>query len=453
MGWILDWLSARWDRVQTAFDYQWGRLNDYLINLYGVAYTVLFIYGGRTIYVVFTFWINIYYLMVTAYDRAYDFWENLYANARDVVGTWYGMAYVVLNQYKNNVVAVVVTFYGNVYWFVVTSWLALYDFGTYLYVKTKALTQGFWDNVVESFQTHWPRLFYIINDGYSNLYWTIHDAPANLRKLAGDWFTKIDALVNTYDAKIVAFFTTGYASLQTLINDDVRKINDLLNTSFPALAAIVASIKNITSFLTSDIAGKILSLTQTWYGQLTTFLQNPGAYIFAYIEAYVYPWGEGVVAEWLGAVAVTLPPRQSPFGTIAPPLPGGGAPPPGSTGKFIYPEIYHTLSGYDFGPDHPGLDFRATLGLRINASAAGIVQFVGDTGDGYGIHVDLDHGGGFLTRYAHFSGVSVVSQQNVIQGQQIGLAGSTGHSTGPHLHFEIRLNSAPLNPWLLLPAP
>ena len=94
---------------------------------------------------------------------------------------------------------------------------------------------------------------------------------------------------------------------------------------------------------------------------------------------------------------------------------------------------------------HAGLDFRGPVGAPIFAAAKGIVAFVGQR-HGYGNCVEVDHGNGLLTRYAHMSAFRSRVGQLVTSGQLIGLVGSTGRSTGPHLHFEVRLHGQPVNP-------
>jgi murein DD-endopeptidase MepM/ murein hydrolase activator NlpD len=71
---------------------------------------------------------------------------------------------------------------------------------------------------------------------------------------------------------------------------------------------------------------------------------------------------------------------------------------------------------------------------------------VADWNGGYGLLVVVEHGGGLQTRYAHLSRLGVVAGQRVSQGDIVGLVGSTGHSTGPHLHYELRRNGQPVNP-------
>jgi murein DD-endopeptidase MepM/ murein hydrolase activator NlpD len=94
---------------------------------------------------------------------------------------------------------------------------------------------------------------------------------------------------------------------------------------------------------------------------------------------------------------------------------------------------------------HPGLDFGAEARTQIHAAGGGMVVVAGDCG-GYGNCVVIDHGGSLATLYGHQSDVLVRVGDSVTAGQVIGLVGSTGISTGPHLHFEVRLHGAPIDP-------
>lgn len=94
---------------------------------------------------------------------------------------------------------------------------------------------------------------------------------------------------------------------------------------------------------------------------------------------------------------------------------------------------------------HAGMDFRATTGSSVRASGAGTVASSGWNG-GYGRMVEIDHGNGLVTRYAHMSKILVGEGDKVQAGDVIGKVGSTGRSTGPHLHYEVRRNGKPLNP-------
>jgi murein DD-endopeptidase MepM/ murein hydrolase activator NlpD len=97
------------------------------------------------------------------------------------------------------------------------------------------------------------------------------------------------------------------------------------------------------------------------------------------------------------------------------------------------------------GAFHPGLDFRGPMGAPIYAAAKGFVSFAGPRA-GYGKCIEVTHGNGLVTRYAHMSGFRARLGQPVAAGQLIGAIGSTGRSTGPHLHFEVRINDRPVNP-------
>lgn len=94
---------------------------------------------------------------------------------------------------------------------------------------------------------------------------------------------------------------------------------------------------------------------------------------------------------------------------------------------------------------HAGLDFKGPIGAPIFAAANGRVSFIG-VQQGYGNVVEVDHGNGLMTRYAHMSGFRARVGQPVEAGQVIGLIGNTGRSTGPHLHFEVRINDRAVNP-------
>lgn len=94
---------------------------------------------------------------------------------------------------------------------------------------------------------------------------------------------------------------------------------------------------------------------------------------------------------------------------------------------------------------HEGMDFACDVGTPVYATGDGIVN-AADWHSGYGNRIDIDHGFGYLTRYAHLSKISVKPGQSVKRGDLIGLSGNTGKSTGPHLHYEVRLKDVPQNP-------
>jgi murein DD-endopeptidase MepM/ murein hydrolase activator NlpD len=104
---------------------------------------------------------------------------------------------------------------------------------------------------------------------------------------------------------------------------------------------------------------------------------------------------------------------------------------------------YHPILGG--WRQHSGVDLAAATGTPVTAPSPGVVVAAQWWG-GYGLFVAIDHGKGMQTRYGHLSAVSVAPGQQVKTGQVIGYVGSTGNSTGPHLHYEMRLNGQPLDP-------
>jgi murein DD-endopeptidase MepM/ murein hydrolase activator NlpD len=97
------------------------------------------------------------------------------------------------------------------------------------------------------------------------------------------------------------------------------------------------------------------------------------------------------------------------------------------------------------GKFHTGVDIEAPYGTPVRATADGDVSGA-SMGAGYGREVVLDHGHGFLTVYGHLSAIAVIAGQRVIRGQVIGYVGQSGRATGPHLHYEVRVNNVPVNP-------
>lgn len=141
----------------------------------------------------------------------------------------------------------------------------------------------------------------------------------------------------------------------------------------------------------------------------------------------------------------------APIGPATPPIPDGAP-------HFILPVVGRPSSGYGLRTDpiqgtqvqHPGFDLAAGPGSDVSAAARGTVIFAGPAGT-YGNLVALRHEGGFETRYAHLSAVEVQVGDQVDAGQEVGKVGTTGYSTGPHLHFEVRRDGKAIDPAPLLP--
>ncbi|MGM9921619.1 MAG: peptidoglycan DD-metalloendopeptidase family protein [Bhargavaea sp.] len=119
-----------------------------------------------------------------------------------------------------------------------------------------------------------------------------------------------------------------------------------------------------------------------------------------------------------------------------------------STGKFIWPAQGGYISsqkGQRWGRQHNGIDIARPKGKAILSADAGTVTETGPLG-GFGNRVVVDHGNGYTTLYAHLASISVKPGQKLAQGQKLGVMGSTGNSTGVHLHFEVRKNGQLINP-------
>ncbi|MCG2783878.1 MAG: M23 family metallopeptidase [Anaerolineae bacterium] len=125
-------------------------------------------------------------------------------------------------------------------------------------------------------------------------------------------------------------------------------------------------------------------------------------------------------------------------------------------GYFIWPSNKHFISGFDYSPEtnHRGIDIAGSMGEGLYAVDAGVIVYAGWNDWGYGNMVVIDHGNGWQSLYAHMSALNVVCGESVGQGAVIGAVGSTGRSSGAHLHFELMNSSyGKVNPWLYLPPP
>lgn len=116
-------------------------------------------------------------------------------------------------------------------------------------------------------------------------------------------------------------------------------------------------------------------------------------------------------------------------------------------GTFLWPTTDHSISGYNYSPPvHSAIDIGGQTGNPIYATDNGVVVYAGWSDYGYGYLIVVDHGNGWQSAYAHLSAVGVGCGQSVFQGTAIGGLGSTGNSSGPHLHFELVFNGSKVNP-------
>ncbi len=159
------------------------------------------------------------------------------------------------------------------------------------------------------------------------------------------------------------------------------------------------------------------------------------------------PGGQRELISWLEFV----PTYQRGNGTATSELGGGSCPQSGGSPPYLWPTNGpRTISGNDFSPTHLGIDITAYEGTPVLASGAGVVVYASWSQYGYGNVIEIDHGGGWATVYAHLSQFNVKVCDYVSAGQVIALSGSTGNSTGPHLHFEVRKNGTAVDPWQIV---
>ena len=171
---------------------------------------------------------------------------------------------------------------------------------------------------------------------------------------------------------------------------------------------------------------------------------EPGTVIFA-------PGGSRYFYDWAASILARDEPAESAIwgeGKCAPATAG-----PIGTGVFIWPADNPTISGYDFSPEinHWGIDVAGDLYDPLYAVDNGVVVYAGWSDWGYGNVIAIDHGNDFQSLYAHLESLNVGCGAFVTRGDIIGYMGSTGNSSGPHLHYELILGSGRVNPHHYLP--
>lgn len=158
------------------------------------------------------------------------------------------------------------------------------------------------------------------------------------------------------------------------------------------------------------------------------------------------PGGEREFVQWL--VPTVAKGASGTSSTSQSACPGGAV----GGGGFVWPADAHSLSGNDYWSGHLGIDIAAGEGAPVYAADSGVVTMAqGGYNYGYGNVIQIDHGNGYSTVYAHLSAMFVSVCQSVSAGQQIATAGNTGNSEGAHLHFEVRQSGGFINPWFVLP--
>ena len=172
---------------------------------------------------------------------------------------------------------------------------------------------------------------------------------------------------------------------------------------------------------------------------LTNPTVDPGLWVMV-------PGGEREFVQWLIPTIATGSSGTS--GTSGSVCPGGAV----GSGGFVWPADNHYLSGNDYWSGHLAIDIAAGEGAPVYAADSGVVTMAqGGDNYGYGNVIQIDHGNGYSSLYAHLSVIGVGVCESVYAGQWIGSSGSTGNSQGAHLHFEVRQGGGFINPWFVLP--
>jgi murein DD-endopeptidase MepM/ murein hydrolase activator NlpD len=177
--------------------------------------------------------------------------------------------------------------------------------------------------------------------------------------------------------------------------------------------------EDILDFPGNNIAG---------YTSVEEVTVEPGTWL-------IVPGGKREVVTWQAPRITRANPAVAKY--VGPGACSGGYDGPIGEPSFIWPTTLKTISGNGYSSVHPAIDIAGAVGNAVYASASGVVVYAGWNDWGYGYMIVLDHGNGWQTLYAHLSGINVGCGQGVAQGRVIGAVGSTGNSTGPHLHFEM----------------
>jgi LysM repeat protein len=156
------------------------------------------------------------------------------------------------------------------------------------------------------------------------------------------------------------------------------------------------------------------------------------------------PNGDGGSVDWLPHITRDTPAESTSFGdgfcgVVTEGLMG--------TGTYIWPTTLKYLSGYDYTSIHHGIDIAGKLDYPVYAVDSGVVVYAGWNNSGYGNLLIIDHGNGWQSVYGHLDRILVSCAQNINQGDEVALLGTTGNSSGPHLHFELRKDGSTVNPW------
>lgn len=253
----------------------------------------------------------------------------------------------------------------------------------------------------------------------------------------------IFGIANQFKIKPESILWSNYATL----NDDPHMISIGMELQIPPIDGVYYEWKESDTL--EKVAGNFKTDPESileWPGNkldITNPSIEPGTMV-------MIPGGSREFKQWV--VPVAYAPKSGVTKGIKGPggceVSAGG---PVGSGSFIWPASQHFLSGNDYWSGHLAIDIAAGEGAPLYAVDSGVIVYAGPIGGGYGNMIMIDHQNGYHSLYAHLSQISVYCGQGVAQGALIGMAGSTGKSTGAHLHFEVRYLGGFINPWYVLP--
>jgi murein DD-endopeptidase MepM/ murein hydrolase activator NlpD len=230
---------------------------------------------------------------------------------------------------------------------------------------------------------------------------------------------------NTVRDSLVASLST-LADLMTQQNDVTNQMAELITQ--------IRDLENGVQNQSPDVAASLAALLEQQEQNLID-------------KAYQQAWNQAAVGSGLAMMTFELPVDQTLAGlTISWPIFGAVITQPFGPTSFVLEPPHGIYPHF-----HTGVDLAAVMGTPVVAAANGIVVAVGHSGIGYGNYVVIAHGGGIMTLYGHLLETDVSVGQKVARGERVGREGSTGWSTGPHLHFEVRVGNEPVDPMRYLP--
>jgi murein DD-endopeptidase MepM/ murein hydrolase activator NlpD len=276
----------------------------------------------------------------------------------------------------------------------------------------------------------------------------LHDALVAAADLivAGQRAHALEAALEADLAKLQADRTAQLAALST-----ENGVVSQLNANLTALSSAIALQNDITTQL-----GTLMSLLSAAKADLTNQPPDITAALAALLErqeqqliqrAYQAAWSQAQVGAGIAMVTRTLPAGTSlPGLRLSWPIAGARITQPFGPSELL---LEPPLGPYPHF--HTGIDLAAAYGTPVTAAAGGVVVAVAHTTVGYGNYVIVALGGGIMTLYGHLLETDVRVGDSVARGQRVGLEGTSGMSTGPHLHFELRVNDQVTDPMPYLP--